>query len=266
MFLKAILQIIQEAGQEILKIYNSSFKVDFKKDKTPLTEADKCSHKIIEQGLKKISNYPILSEEGTNIPYEQRKSWDFFWLIDPLDGTKEFIKRNGEFTVNIALIHKNKPVLGVVYAPAKEILYYGGKEIGAYKIEKHKELKLLPKAINTKEKIKVVVSRSHLNKETENFIKLLSHFFKKIETVSIGSSLKICLIAEGKADLYPRMSPTKEWDTAAAHAILNAVGGKLVKFHPPIKSLKELKTLSEIEYNKENLLNPYFVAFRKNVF
>lgn len=265
--LKEVINIAKKAGKEILDVYNLSIDVEYKEDKSPLTEADKRAHKVIEKGLKKISDYPILSEEGKNIPFEERKNWEYFWLVDPLDGTKEFIKRNGEFTVNIALIYKNKPVFGVVYAPAINVLYYGGKDIGAYKIENSKIIDLNEdrNKISSNNQLTVVASKSHLNEETKNFIEMLEKYFKEIETVSIGSSLKICLLAEGKADIYPRIAPTMEWDTAAAHVVLNAAGGKMVKY-VNIENLEELKNMPELIYNKENLLNPYFVAFKANVF
>ncbi len=264
--LESLIQIAKKAGDEILKIYNTDFSVEYKDDKSPLTIADKNAHKVIEKGLKEISDYPILSEEGKDIPYEERKNWEYFWMVDPLDGTKEFIKKNGEFTVNIALIHKNKPVLGVVYAPAIDVLYYGGENIGAYKIENNTKTNLtnnqLTKPNNS---LTVVASKSHLNEETKEFIDMLKKHYDNVDTTSIGSSLKICLVAEGKADIYPRIAPTMEWDTAAAHAVLNAVGGKMVKYEKT-QSLKEIKKLPELKYNKENLLNSYFIALRSDVF
>jgi len=260
-----IIKIVKSAGREILDVYNNeNLNISYKEDKSPLTEADKRAHQIIKEGLSKISNYPILSEEGREIPYKERKNWEYFWLVDPLDGTKEFIKRNGEFTVNVALIHKNKPILGVVYAPAIDVLYYGQQGEGSYKVEGREKRKLPMVNEIDKGNISVVASKSHLNEKTKNFIKDLEKVFSNINTVSIGSSLKICLLAEGKADIYPRIAPTMEWDTAAAHSILNAVGGKIVQYsdNTPITLLNNLP---EITYNKENLLNPYFVAFRKDV-
>jgi len=262
---KEIINIVKKAGKEILEVYNKDIDIEYKDDKSPLTEADKRAHSIIEKELKKISNFPILSEEGKNIPYEIRKNWEYFWMVDPLDGTKEFIKKNGEFTVNIALIYKSKPILGVVYAPAIDILYYGGEKIGAYKVENGKTIKLNPVKTEKNSYLTVIASKSHLNEETKEFIKIIENHFNNVETISIGSSLKICLVAEGKADIYPRIAPTMEWDTAAAHAVLSASGGKMVKYKKT-QNLKEIKNLPELEYNKENLLNPYFIALRSDVF
>ena len=264
--LNNLIEISLEAGKEILDIYNTTYEVEYKDDKSPLTLADKKSHEIIINNLKKLSNYPILSEEGKNIPYEERKNWEYFWLIDPLDGTKEFIKKNGEFTVNIALVHKGKPVLGIVFAPVKDILYYGSKELGAFKIENNRILNLNNINIEKSHKeITVVASKSHLNDKTKAFIENLKNQYSNINLVSIGSSLKICLVAEKKADIYPRLAPTMEWDTAAAHAILSIVGGELVKYEK-YSTPKNLKELKELEYNKENLLNPNFIAFNPDVF
>ena len=258
-----LIRIAKEAGKEIMDVYKTDFDVEYKGDKSPLTEADKKSNNVICRKLKSISDYPILSEEGRNIPYKERKNWEYLWIVDPLDGTKEFIKRNGEFTVNIALIHRGRPYLGVVYAPAMGTLYYGGKDIGVYK--NGNAINLPVKEEKGKKEITAVVSKSHLNEETSSFLGKLKNFFNKVNTVSIGSSLKICLIAEGKADIYPRLAPTMEWDTAAAHAILIATGGRLVKYKE-IENPSNLRNLTELRYNKKNLLNPYFVAFRSDVF
>jgi len=257
-----LINISKDAGKEILNIYNTKYQVDYKNDNSPLTLADKNSHNIIVKGLRKISDYPVLSEEGIDIPYENRKEWKYFWMVDPLDGTKEFIKKRDEFTVNIALIKKNKPVLGVVYAPAINVLYYGGEGLGAYKVENGKKIKIKVKK-NLSKKVVVVASKSHLNDETKGFIDKLKEYFD-IEMASVGSSLKICLIAEGKADIYPRLGPTMEWDTAAAHAVLNAAGGKILKYEDI--PLEDLKALNEIEYNKPDLINPYFIAIGPDVF
>ncbi|SMO55699.1 3'(2'),5'-bisphosphate nucleotidase [Balnearium lithotrophicum] len=260
-----LISIIKFAGNAILDIYNSNLDIKYKEDKSPLTDADRRAHKIIEEGLRSFSDYPILSEEGKNISFKKRKNWKYFWLVDPLDGTKEFIKRNDEFTVNIALIYKDQPILGIVYAPAKSIIYYGSKESGAFKIENEKNIKLNLKNNPVKDHLAVVSSKSHLNEETKDFIRFLENYYDKIRTVSIGSSLKICLVAEGKADIYPRLAPTMEWDTAAAHAVLKAAGGRIVKYSKT-KDLKDLNKLPELEYNKPNLINPYFIALRPNVF
>ncbi len=243
-----------EAGKMILEIYESGdFGVDMKSDNSPLTLADKAAHKTIVKHLES-TGLPILSEEGKHLPFEERKTWDYFWLVDPLDGTKEFIKRNGEFTVNIALILKNTPVAGIVYAPVLDILYVGSEETGVYKIENGKKSTLTPLTqkfalqdlINKKE-VTVVASRSHMTSETEAFI----HQFKDVRLTSMGSSLKLMLLAENKADIYPRLAPTMEWDTAAGHAILNAAN----------KSVYQVSLTSELSYNKPDLLNPSFIAF-----
>ncbi|MDN3204659.1 3'(2'),5'-bisphosphate nucleotidase CysQ [Algoriphagus sediminis] len=234
------------AGAEILKIYNSlDFGVESKSDDSPLTKADKAAHQVIVEALSK-TNFPILSEEGRDISYEERKSYDYFWMVDPLDGTKEFIKKNGEFTVNIALIKKDKPVMGVVYAPVLDWLYWGNESDGALKSEKGSvPVKLEIKdsdSINT-----IVASRSHLSQETKEFIDQ----YQDAEVISMGSSLKLMLVAEGKAQVYPRFAPTMEWDTAAAHGIINAIGGKVNRYPDGSESLI---------YNKEDLLNPWFIC------
>ena len=236
------------AANAIMEIYRRDFDVELKEDKSPLTEADKAANEIICNSLRsKYPNIPILSEENKAISYEERKDWKKFWLVDPIDGTKEFIKKNGEFTVNIAFIENQKPSLGVVYVPATQSIYYGSESIGAYK-----DVEKLPLRINKspQEKLTVVASRSHLSKETEEFIKILSTKTKKIETISKGSSLKLCLVAEGKADYYPRLAPTMEWDTAAAHAICLAAGKKVVRYDNG----------EELVYNKKELLNPWFIV------
>ena len=267
------LLIAEKAGKEILEVYQSEFYVEHKDDKSPLTEADKRSHNVIQEGLTKISNFQILSEEGKEIPFEERKNWKTFWMIDPLDGTKEFIKRNGEFTVNIALINNNKPILGVVYAPVLKTYYFGAKGIGSFKSveEKLEKFQNLEEVINNaeklpinkkKDKIVVVASRSHMSEETKSFIKKIEEKYGEIELQSIGSSLKLCLVAEGTADFYPRLAPTMEWDTAAANAVVKEANGKVVEFQE-INNIEELNKLPELQYNKENLLNPWFVVFRE---
>lgn len=260
-----------EAGKQILEVYESEFAIEHKDDKSPLTEADKRSHEVIENKLSKF-NLPILSEEGRNIPYEERKKWEYFWMIDPLDGTKEFIKRNGEFTVNIALIQKNKPILGVVYAPVLNTYYFGAEKIGSFKLvsdnlNSFNDFESITKnAISLpieekREKIVVVASRSHMSEETEKFIEKIKEKYGDIDIKSIGSSLKLCLVAEGKADFYPRLAPTMEWDTAAAHAVVNEANGRVVEYKE-INSIEELDKLEELIYNKENLLNSWFVVYR----
>ncbi|SFN46661.1 3'(2'),5'-bisphosphate nucleotidase [Bizionia echini] len=235
----------REAGEAILKVYHSDdFNVDFKGDDSPLTRADKEANMVIESYLKQTP-YPILSEEGATIPFEVRKEWNLFWMVDPLDGTKEFIKRNGEFTVNIALIQNGISVFGVVYAPVLNKLYFGGPNLGAHLIFKNKTV-VLKKQLSSSFKTRVVASRSHLNEDTKNYISN----FKEVEILSMGSSLKFMLVAEGEADVYPRFAPTMEWDTAAAHAIMSAIDIDVVNPH----------NKTPLKYNKENLLNPYFVV------
>ncbi len=242
-----------EAGKVILEVYASGdFGVEMKSDHSPLTLADKAAHGIIVSHLEE-TGLPILSEEGSNIRYEDRQSWDYFWLIDPLDGTKEFIKRTGEFTVNIALVRSNVPVAGVIYAPCINILYYGSKETGVYKIEKEEQAQLsfIPKKrtieeLQQKEKITIVASKSHMNEETRVFIDQ----FRNANFSSMGSSLKLMLLAEGAADIYPRLAPTMEWDTAAGDAILRSLN----------RGVYQTDLQTKLMYNKEDLLNPSFIA------
>jgi len=244
------LKAAHEASAAILKIYHSGiWEEELKEDKSPLTLADKKAHQVIMESLKS-TGIPILSEEGKSIPFETRKNWEYFWLVDPLDGTKEFLKRNGEFTVNIALVYNNKPIWGVVVAPALNKTWYAdenGKVFLEMENGEKEELKPRSLPLDLKAKgVKVVASRSHIDDKTEAFLKNLN----EPEIVSMGSSLKFMMIAEQKADVYPRFAPTSEWDTAASHAILNTLGYKV---------LKEEKE-SELEYNKENILNPGFLV------
>jgi 3'(2'), 5'-bisphosphate nucleotidase len=255
---KAITASIK-AGQAILEVYHSNdFEVQLKSDQSPLTLADRKAHEIIVANIEE-TGISILSEEGKDIPFAERKNWNRFWLVDPLDGTKEFVKRNDEFTVNIALIANGKPVMGVIYVPVTDVLYYGLVHQGSFRLNKAKqktdwidEAEKLPCSKND-QIYRVVASRSHMSPETEEFVEKLKKDHPNIEIVSKGSSLKLCLIAEGKADIYPRFGLTSEWDTAAGHAIINASGGKVVLADNP-----EL----DLSYNKENILNPYFIATR----
>jgi len=246
--IKDIVAIAKEAGDAIMQIYSQDFEVEYKQDNSPLTLADKKANDIIENRLNQLSvNLPILSEEGKEIPYEERKHWEYFWLVDPLDGTKEFVKKNGEFTVNIALIYKDTPVLGVVYAPALDICYWAKQGEGAFKDGQRLPLK----TESQREIYKIVASRSHMSDETQAFIDDIDTDKEK-ELISIGSSLKICLVAEGKADIYPRLGPTMEWDTGAAHTIVNESGFSL-------KSYKNSMYGSHL-YNKNKLLNNWFIV------
>ena len=234
------------AGQEILKIYTEDdFGVVYKNDESPLTKADQAAHDIIVNKLKS-SSLPILSEEGAEIPFAERSKWDYFWMVDPLDGTKEFIKKNGEFTVNIALIHNGIPIMGVVYTPVTSELFYALQGCGAYKLVEGHTHPLQKSANETLEDLRVVASRSHLNEETKSFMNQLV----SPEIVSMGSSLKFIVLSEGNAEVYPRFAPTMEWDSAAAHAICNEVGLEVFN----------VKTKRALEYNKEDLLNPYFIV------
>jgi 3'(2'), 5'-bisphosphate nucleotidase len=246
-----IVTIAKEAGKAIMQVYKQDFEVEYKQDSSPLTLADKKANDIIEAGLNKLSvNLPILSEEGNDIPYKDRKDWEYFWLVDPLDGTKEFVKKNDEFTVNIALIHKDTPVLGVVYAPALDVCYWAKQNDGAFKDGQ----KLPLKTESQRNTYKIVASRSHMSDETQTFIDAIDTDKEK-EIISIGSSLKICLVAEGEADIYPRLGPTMEWDTGAAHAVVREADKKIYSYEQI-----EVNNYTCIKYNKENLLNQWFVV------
>jgi len=238
----------EAACKEILAVYNSGdFQTEAKGDNSPLTLADKKAHDVIASILRS-SSLPVLSEEGRNILYEERKQWERFWLVDPLDGTKEFLKRNGEFTVNIALIENQKPVMGVVAIPVTGDVFYAQQGSGAF-VKRGGNVSALPErsAFDLKKSgVRVVASRSHMSEETQAFIQSLS----EPVLVSQGSSLKFMLLAEGKADVYPRFAPTMEWDTAAAHAIVNEVG----------ISVYQKDTLIPLLYNNTDLLNPYFIC------
>jgi 3'(2'), 5'-bisphosphate nucleotidase len=236
------------ASKEILTVYHSGdFQAEAKGDNSPLTLADKKAHEVISAILQP-SNLPLLSEEGRSIPYEERKDWEYFWMVDPLDGTKEFLKRNGEFTVNIALIHKGIPILGVVAVPVTGDVFYADEVNGGFvkragvtmALAKHKAIDLSQPAL------RIVASRSHMSEETQDFISKL----KEPTLVSQGSSLKFMLLAEGKADVYPRFAPTMEWDTAAAHAVVKSVGLKVFQHGSE----------NEVVYNKIDLLNPWFLV------
>ena len=245
--LHEITELAIRAGEEIMKVYSREFAVEYKEDASPLTEADEASHEVIDAGLRKLApGIPVISEEGASIPWPERSEYRSFWLVDQLDGTKEFIKRNGEFTVNIALIEGNVPVLGVIYVPAKGILYYGQKGVGSFRqarfepaVKIHRGL--LPQGSS----VRAVVSRSHPSPEVEGFLKA----YNVTSSVEAGSSLKFCLVAEDKADIYPRLGPTWEWDSAAGHAIAEAAG-----------CLVTMPDGSPLTYNKESLKNPGFVV------
>jgi len=243
--LSDVIRIADEASEKVLHIYQSDFKVSYKEDASPITAADVASHDIIARGLRSISrDIPVLSEEGAQLPWQERQHWRRFWLIDPIDGTKDFTQRTGEFTVNIAMIEDGEPVMGVVTAPALKEAYWGIKGEGAFKRDRAGHSHRI-RVAEPRETLRVVASKNHLNEETRAFIETLGPH----EIVQAGSSLKICRIAEGHADIYPRMGPTSEWDTAAAHAVLLAAGGKM-----------QTPAGQPLEYGKENVLNPHFIA------
>lgn len=248
-----IIDIARRAGDEIMVIYAQDFSVEIKGDNSPLTLADQKANGIIVTALKKLyPEIPIISEETKVMAYEERKNWNEYWLVDPLDGTKEFIKKNGEFTVNIALMSDGEPVAGVVFAPAKKQMWYGMKGEGSFKINEDGSKTSLPKGTDWRDlqKVNVVGSRSHMSEETLQFVEDLKKQGKEVEFVSSGSSLKFCLVAEGIADVYPRFGPTMEWDTAAGHAVVAIAGGKVLNW----------ETKQPLQYNKENLLNPFFIV------
>ena len=250
--IQKIVDIAKIAGDKILQIYNeNSFDLRLKTDNSPLTEADIAAHNIITQQLKLITpKIPILSEESAVVSWQERKQWEYYWLIDPLDGTKEFIKKNGEFTVNIALIYKHEPILGVVHAPVLNETWIGEQGKPSKKIEKGNTRAIKVKPHKQGEVYKVVGSRSHAGDSLNEFLKEL----EKYELVSMGSSIKLCLVAEGKAHIYPRFGLTSEWDTAAAHAVVNSAGGEVVNN----------ETKMPLKYNtKDSLLNPYFIVQEK---
>lgn len=247
------------AGKRILEIYkNESFDVDFKSDNSPLTKADLASHQIIVEHLNK-TDIPVLSEEGKSIPYEIRKNWEQLWIVDPIDGTKEFIKRNGEFTVNIAFIENQKPLIGVIFVPASGVLYFSTLETGAYKITVDLEdydvdsllshANKLPLAREDKT-FTIVASRSHRSPETDTYIDEMRHKYGTVDLISKGSSLKLCMVAEGQADCYPRFAPTMEWDTAAGQAICEHAGFEVIDW----------STKEPMLYNREELLNDWFLV------
>jgi len=251
------------AGKEIMSVYNGSdFNVEFKADNSPLTLADKLAHLKIVEYLEP-TGIPILSEEGKHLPHAERKTWTQFWLVDPLDGTKEFVKRNGEFTVNIALIEGGNPVFGVILVPVTSELYFGGTELGSYKITntQSSDYERLDDLISASKKLPfqkterpftAVGSRSHLSSETQDVFDMLKDKHGDFDVISKGSSLKFCMIAEGIADIYPRLGPTMEWDTAAGHAIALGSGARTYRHDNG----------APLTYNKENLLNPFFIVER----
>ena len=257
LLIKAINASIK-GGQAIMDVYASDFAVEHKDDKSPLTMADKNCNSVIEHYLLG-TQIPFLSEEGPEIPYSQRKDWEYSWLVDPLDGTKEFIRRNGEFTVNIALIHNGNPIMGVIYVPVKGELYFAMEGLGSYKGNVNSVIENLETLISLSDALPIyrkrinyviVGSRSHMSDETEVFFDEMKEKHGNIEVLAVGSSLKLCMVAEGKADAYPRYASTMEWDTGAGHAIAKYAGFSVTQYN----------TKMEVVYNKEDLLNPWFLV------
>lgn len=248
-------EIAHLAGQEVLEVYGSDFSVDEKDDQSPLTEADRRANAVILEELEKsFPGVPYVSEETKALPYDERRNWEYLWLIDPLDGTKEFVKRNGEFTVNIALVHGGVSVAGVVYQPTERRMYYAVEGRGAFCQDESGEACRLSGGQSYRDRtvdpVKVVASRSHLSGEVNDFVKALEAGGRTVEFMSSGSSLKLCLVAAGEAHVYPRLAPTMEWDTAAAHAVVCEAGKKVAGF----------ESGESLVYNKEDLLNPWFVV------
>ena len=264
-FIHKLVVIAAEAGAAVLDIYNTDFGVSYKDDRSPLTMADEKSHAIILARLRELSpRFPVLSEEGKTMPYEERKGWEYFWLVDPLDGTKEFIRKNGEFTVNIALIHEGRPVLGLVYVPVRGTYYFAGQGIGAYRLSKGdivspgltfeallENSERLPLGGGQDNSLVVIASRSHATGEGEAFVEEMKKRYGRVEIMSAGSSLKFCLVAEGTADVYPRFGPTMEWDTAAAQCVVEESGGSVIGL---------AGKGSPLSYNKKDLRNSGFMA------
>jgi 3'(2'), 5'-bisphosphate nucleotidase len=263
-----------QAGEAIMDVYQTDFAVEQKKDNSPLTLADKRAHEIIVGHLSAF-DIPVLSEEGRDIPYKERKDWQTLWIVDPLDGTKEFIRRNGEFTVNIALVHNNRPVMGVVFVPDRDTLYVAAQDLGSYKLEDKNILQRLaadpkdadgspslddivsqaaglPLARSKTRPFTIMGSRSHMSKEVEDFVAEKRREYGEVTFISAGSSLKLCLVAQGAADIYPRLGPTMEWDVAAAHMIAQSAGATVLRYDNG----------QGLMYNKEDLLNPWFVVSR----
>ncbi len=257
------------AGEAILTVYQSDFTVEKKQDESPLTLADQRAHEIITACLTE-TKIPILSEEGRQISYDQRRDWERLWIVDPLDGTKEFVNRNGEFTVNIALVESGWPVMGVIYVPVKEVLYFGAVDRGGYKLENAAGLageieagrltlaeicsraRTLPLDAPPREVLTIVGSRSHMTEAVEAFVEEKRAEHGAVDFVAAGSSLKICLVAEGSADIYPRLGPTMEWDIAAGQAIAESAGARFYCY----------ETGKRMRYNREDLKNPWFVVER----
>ena len=247
--LAPLLDIARAAGGEIMRVYAGEFTVEMKADMSPVTDADLAAHKVIATDLQRITpGIPVLSEESAGVPFAERARWDSYWLVDPLDGTKEFINKNGDFTVNIALIQNGVPILGVVHVPVTGMSYYGCTGVGAFKRDKDGQASpIRVRKLIDGGPVKVVASRSHRGPLLDGYLEKLGPH----ETVSRGSSLKFCLVAEGSADVYPRLGPTSEWDTGAGHAVVLAAGGQVIGMDG-----------KPLTYNsKDSLLNPHFIAY-----
>ena len=251
-----------QAGKSILEIYQSGvFDVELKGDNSPLTKADKLSHEVIMSHLEQ-TEIPVLSEEGRDIPYQERKDWNRLWIVDPIDGTKEFIKRNGEFTVNIALIENQRPLIGVIFVPVTGELYFSSKELGAFKVAVNQEDYNVEALLSKGNKLPleredksftIVASRSHMSEETEGYVQQMREIHGDVKLISKGSSLKLCMVAEGTANCYPRFAPTMEWDTAAGQAICEHAGFQVIDWN----------TKNNMLYNREELLNNWFLVTKQ---
>lgn len=267
-YLFTAIQAAIEAGKRILDVYHTDYTVEQKDDASPLTLADKRAHTVIHKALS-VFPIPFMSEEGRAISYAERKHWHTYWLVDPLDGTKEFIKKNDEFTVNIALIEANRPSLGVIYVPVKRVLYFSSDPIGAYtwhvpdsgfsgdmtlddliQVSRKLPLVIPPSEISPTNPYTIVGSRSHATTDLTDYVEKKKREHEHVTFISAGSSLKLCLVAEGRAHIYPRLGPTMEWDTAAGQAIVQASG----------RTVTDYETGLPLVYNKENLLNPWFIV------
>lgn len=245
-----VAELAELAGEAIMQIYGrDDFETEYKEDESPLTAADKAAHRILVEGLEQLTpDVPVLSEESKDISYDDRRDWNNFWLVDPLDGTKEFIKRNDEFTVNVALIRRDEPVMGVVHAPALGTTYYAVEKLGAFK-RSGEGFEPIEVAQQAHQPITVVVSRSHLRERDELFIDSLRGRYGEVELSPTGSALKLCLVAEGVADVYPRFGPTMEWDIGAAQCVVEQAGG-----------IVRTEDGEPLRYNKKSLVNPFFIA------
>lgn len=248
-----IKQCVEKIGEKLMEIYSQPFEVAYKTDKSPVTVADNLANQMLLEMLSAITpDIPVISEEIINTSFETRRNWTKCWIIDPLDGTKEFVKHTDEFTINIALIEHGKPVFGLIYAPALQKMYYGEKGNGSFVLEDGVWKRIFCKSTyETQSVVTIATSRSHPSYEVNTFMKRLLRQGKKVNTLEMGSSLKLCLVADGSVDVYPRYGTTMEWDIAAGHAIIEFAGRQVL----------DMKTNLPLVYNKENLENPYFIAF-----